>query len=402
MDEKIYFKDFFNLVKNNKIILSSIFLISIALMTTLSFILPKSFKSEFDLNIYSQYFNNTLISEVVPGISTTTEMTQTIESMMKEVLNDEFIDSLALELNFYPKNLDSLELAKRRSNFRDQLELYNNGGTTYHVGFITNDPQKAFWASQKILEAVKTYFIDSRLKTLEFAQETIIKKLESLSVSRSLGENNEGIGPASKNPDALQLELNKVDQEISLLRMQYNDKHPSVIKLQKRKYILLKILKDFPREKRVITKVKNETPLFLSGDKETAKQIAFKLYSNLNNLNIALDLERKNVGRYIAVTKSPQIPIMALFPKKRVFFSLGVAVGLVLSLLYLAFIEMTKKSRPSEAEALAITLSTSFLGTMPFISEERLFAKEPLLTFPDDEKNKKNNEVSTNSILIKH
>jgi capsular polysaccharide biosynthesis protein len=77
MKEKIYIKDFKRILNTHKSALLKIMGISILSFIVLSFILPKTYKSEFELNINPKYFKNALTADVIPEINSSTEMVQT-------------------------------------------------------------------------------------------------------------------------------------------------------------------------------------------------------------------------------------------------------------------------------------------------------------------------------------
>jgi uncharacterized protein involved in exopolysaccharide biosynthesis len=382
MKEKVYIRDFFETLRKYQKPLLIIMGVSLLSLVQLSFILPKSYKSEFELNIYSKYFNNGLIAELVPGVNSTPEMTQTVESMVKEVMNDKLIDDIGIKYKIYPSGQSNYELSKSRQLLRDQIEMFSGGGNSYHIGFIHSDPNLTFEVTKELLERVRNHFINTRIQTIEVAQQTILKKLESANVTSKFTGGSEGNGNniVSKNPTVLLGEINKIDQEISSLKLQFNANHPSIVKLEQRK----KTISGWLSEMNVTVSGKaNEAeekdtkfaPLLMSNDKETSKNITSKLYANFNNINIALDIERKSVATYIGVTLSPQLPTSPLFPKKRLFASLGFVVGLIFCFGYVFYKEVMRADPVVNAEFTAKDFNTKFFGVLPRINEENLMSK---------------------------
>lgn len=398
MKENVYIKDFIKLLFKYKKSLMIIMGISLLSLIQLSFILPKSYKSEFALNIYSKYFNNALISDLVPGVNSTPEMTQTVDSMVREVMNDEFIDEIGNKYNIYPKNIEGFELSRQRQMLRDQFEMFGAGGNAYQIGFIYKDPNVTYEVAKLVLERVRNHFINTRLKTIEIAQDTIQKKLESANVTDKFSGKS-GSNIISKNPTVLQAEINKIDLEISSLKMQFNANHPSIVALtQKRKTIagwLKEISASSPNDAGMPLNVDNGkanesvsdddeddsrfAPLLTSSDKETSKNITAKLYANFNNINIALDIERKSLESYIGVTHAPQYPTSVLFPKKRLFASLGFVLGLVFCFLYVFVKEVLRGDPLVNAEYTARDHHVKFFGVLPKIDEENLMTNKVLM-----------------------
>ncbi|MDO9181222.1 MAG: hypothetical protein Q7U04_02380 [Bacteriovorax sp.] len=389
MKEKIYIKDFISLLVFYKKPLLIIMTISVLCLVQLSFILPKTYRSEFELNIYSKYFKNALINDVIPGMNSIVEMTQTTDSMIKETLNDQFIDEIGNQFNIYEKNLNERDLSKAREKLRDRFELFSTGGQSYKVSFLYNDPTITFEVTKKVLEAVRGTFINTRIETIEFAKKTIQQKLESVNVTKQINDDSMSANAlASKNPDVLRSEIAKINSDLSALKMQFNINHPRILKLQQRKSTIENWLKDSTGEKSVVvtrntessdSKDNSDTPLLMSGDREISQNITAKLYAKFNDINIALDIERKSLPSYIGIIEAPQIPSSPLFPKKRLFASLGFMVGLVLCFGYVFFNEILQLSPSEKAKIMAQDLHGEYFGVMPHIGEVGLMTNKEII-----------------------
>ena len=55
-------------------------------------VLPKKYKSYFELTIYSKYFQSPLIGDFVPGMSESGDMKSQRESLIRQVLTPEYLD----------------------------------------------------------------------------------------------------------------------------------------------------------------------------------------------------------------------------------------------------------------------------------------------------------------------
>lgn len=388
MKDKVYLKDFFNLLIVHKKAIFIIMLTSLLCLVQLSFILPKTYKSEFEINIYSKYFKNALINDVIPGMNSIIEMTQTTDSMVKETLNDRLIDEIGYEYNIYSKKLNLNELSKARESLRSRFELFSTGGQSYKVAFSYSDPFTTFAITKKVLGAVKGTFINTRLETIQNARETIQKKLKTADVTKQISEDSISSNVlASKNPDALRTEIVNIDSDLNALKMEFNLHHPQITKLQHRKETIENWLKEIDSEnissgtKSLSSFDKNdysESPLLLSNDNQISQNITAKLYIKFNDINLALDIERKNLNGYIGVIVSPQLPTSPLFPKRRLFASLGFILGLVICFGYVLFIEILKLSSIDKAKLMAKNLNCEYFGIIPFISENGLMTNNEI------------------------
>lgn len=409
MKEKVYIKDFLSLLVFYKKPLAIIMVASILCLVQLSFILPKTYRSEFELNIYSKYFKNALISEVIPGMNSIAEMTQTTDSMVKETLNDEFIDSIGKEFKIYSENMTPQQLSKAREQLRDRFEMFSTGGQSYHVSFSHGDPIVTFEVTKKVLEAVRSTFINTRIETIENAKKTIQQKLESVNVTKQITDESISANAlASKNPNVLRSEILKINSDLSALKMQFNVHHPRIVKLEQRKATIenwLKEVEDDSTPSRAATqseegvKEYSDAPLLMAGDREISQTIAAKLYTKFNDINVALDIERKSLPGYIGVIVAPQIPSSPLFPKKRLFASLGFMIGLICCFGYVFYNEIMSLGPTEKARKMAKDLKGEYFGTMPHIEELSLMTNKTIIW--EEKKLLEDNSPSTRIALQK-
>lgn len=388
MKEKIYVRDFLSLLVFYKKPLAIIMTVSVLVLVQLSFILPKTYRSEFELNIYSKYFKNALIQDVIPGMNSIAEMTQTTDSMVKETLNDEFIDQIGNEFNIYGKNLSPEQLSKAREQLRNRFELFSTGGQSYKVSFSHGNPLVTFEVTKKVMDAVRNTFINSRLETIENAKKTIQQKLESVNVTKQITDDSISANAlASKNPDVLRSEIAKINSDLAALRMQFNTHHPRIVRLQQRKSTIENWLKEVESDERSDAKSDSkddsreysDAPLLMAGDREISQTIAAKLYTKFNDINVALDIERKSLPGYIGVIVAPQIPNSPLFPKKRLFASLGFMLGLIFCFAYVFYKEIMTLSPVEKSRLMAKDLKGEYFGSMPHIEEAGLMTNKAIV-----------------------
>lgn len=409
MEEKIYIKDLFKKLFQYKIAISAILVGATGFLITLSFLIPKTYRSEFEINIYSKYFKNGIISEVVPGVSSAKEMTDTIDSMIKEVMSDEYIDELAIEYKFYSDLRPSSELtthsdkynrAKERMLLRERFKYYSSGAQSYKVLFSDKDPLIALEITKKVLDKIKSTFVNERISTIELARKSLLKKLESINLTRKITDDEIASNAlASKNPQVLKSELLKIEQDMSSLLKQFNRNHPRIQRLENRKQTITNWLSEFNAMDSGEGEVEySEAPLIMSGDKEVASEIASKLYIKYNNLNIALEIERKNLNSYIGVIQRPQLPTSPIFPKKRIFASLGFVLGLALSFLYIFYKEVMVLRNDDYLLMLTEELKTTYFGHIGNEREESFLKVDQIQNLLG--KKKKNNESETTEINV--
>lgn len=385
MEEKVYIRDFINKLLKYKKPIGIIMGSCILFLVNLSFILPKSYRSDFEINIYSKYFKNNLISEVIPGMNSIVEMTQTIDSMIKEVMNDQFVDEIGYKYKIYSDSTDEYVRARERQILRSQFRMYSTGGQSYKITFSHSNPNVTYDVSKLVLEKVRNHFINTRIEMIEFAKKSILKKLESINVTKQMTDNEVASNAlASNNPSVLRSELEKIDQDISALKKQFNINHPRIIKLEERRATIQNWLSEFTSGE-MDGKDYSEAPLLMAGDSNVTNDIASNLYVKYNDVNIALDIEKKSLSSYIGVIEAPQIPTSPLFPKKRIFASLGLVLGLIISFLYIFYLEVMTINEIDHASLIANKLKAPFFGVWPKDTHLNIqFVNLPALPFRRD------------------
>src|SRR5690606_18403430 len=98
-----------------------------------------------------------LISEVIPDVYSIPEMRFAIDSMVKEAMSDEYIDSIGREFNIYSGTEDEREMTRERQFLRDRFSSYSTGGQSYQISFSYNDPYIAKAIAEKTLAKIKDH-----------------------------------------------------------------------------------------------------------------------------------------------------------------------------------------------------------------------------------------------------
>lgn len=375
--DKVYVQDFIKLLLKHKIALVIILLISVGSFFELSVLIPKRYKSDFEISIYPKYFKNPIINNIIPGVSSSLEMTQTIDANIKEVMNDAFMDELATKFGLYSLELSNIVLTKKREALRDQFKFYSTGAQSYRIDYFDANPERALAVSKFVLERVRGFFINSRIETIENVTKIMINRLESLSVTKKITGDELGDNVlASNNPAVLRSEVAKIDQDLSALRKQFNANHPRVLKLTQRKSTIVNWLKQIEgsenQEKDEESYGFSDAPLLMNSDESVANDISGKLYAKYHDINIALELEKKSLPSYIGVIKAPSLPLAPIWPKKRLFASVGFVIGLIICFFYVLMKEVVLLSVEEKLSMKAATLKGLVLGHVSGLNEEAL------------------------------
>lgn len=363
--DKVFIRDLFKIIYKNKFRIILICGIAVAFSIQLTNWIEKQYTSTFEINVYSKYFQNPLISEVIPDVYNIPEMRFAIDSMIKEAMNDDFIDGIGRDFNIYTATDDERELSKERQLLRDRFSSFSTGGQSYQISFSYKDPYIAKSITEKTLETVKGHIIDKRIKTIEMIKEIMVKRLNSFSATQKLNQQGSEKVLASKSPEALREELQKIENNLAALSKQYSENHPVILNLLERKETVNSWLKEFSFQ----NEFENiDITLGMTPDRLINEQLSSKFYTKYHDFNIALDIEKKSLESYIGLIKIPQLPTAPIWPKKRLFASLGFIIGLVMSFIVVFMSEVLMPSRDEKLRAEAKLLESMVLGTLPKVS----------------------------------
>lgn len=352
--------DIFRLIGKYKLQIGAITIVTLGFAISLSELMPKIYKSHFEINVYSKYFQNPLISEIVPGLYNIPEMRFTIDSMIKEAINDDYIDRLATEFKFYSMEEDEESVAKKRQYLRNQFKTYSTGGQSFKVSFEDSDAYRAKKISQMTLSRVKGHFINSRIETIETVKSIMLNRLQSLSASQKIGSSGTEKALASKSPKVLNAELNKIEASISALSKQYNMNHPKLIELKSRKKTIENWLKEFNEDLQNTGNV--DIAMAMPVDKEINGALTGKFFTKYHDFNMALDIEKKSLESYLGVIERPQLPTEPIWPKKRLFAILGFLLGITFAFIYVFVQEVISPRKVDLVKQESNTLEIPFLG----------------------------------------
>lgn len=364
--DKVFLRELVKIILSYKYKVALICLLSVAFCFQLTFWIEKQFTSTFEINVYSKYFQNPLISGVIPDVYNIPEMRFAIDSMVKEAISDDFIDELGVKYKLYSGTEDERERAKERQFLRDRLNYYSTGGQSYQISVSHSDPYIAKELAEKVLSQVKNHIINKRIRTIELVKEVMIKKLNSFNASQKFTQKGSEKALASKSPDVLKEELVKVNSSLAALSKQYSANHPIMLNLKQRQKTITSWLQEFDLSK---VDASADLSMSMTHDKVVSEQLSSKFYAKYHDFNIALEIEKKSLQNYIGLIKTPQLPTAPVWPKKRLFASLGFVLGLVISFIYVFFSQIIQPSRDESLASEAAELGTIVLGTLPKLTQ---------------------------------
>lgn len=363
--DKVYIRNLVYTIVAYKIRILIICLVCVGFSYQLTEWMPKKFTSTFEINVYNKYFQNPLISGVIPSLYNMPEMRSAIDSMVKEAISDDFIDEIGTTYKIYANNIDEKEQAKQRQLLRDSFAYFSTGGQTYSVTFGHSDPYVAKEIVEKTMKVVTAHIIDKRIKTIELVKEVMIQKLNAFNASQKFVQQGAEKAMASKSPEVLKEELVKITNSIEAMGKQYKESHPIIQNLKHRQDTINNWLSEYDLSKYSDAV---DLPMAMSHDKVVSEQLSSKFYTKYHDFNIALEIEKRSLDFYIGIIRRPQLPTFPIFPKKRLFVSLGFILGLVLSFLYVYVSEVIVPGRDEKLQMESAALNAPILGVLGKVS----------------------------------
>ena len=367
--DKVIVRDLFVLLKKYFFQVTVVVLMAAGFSVMLTQFMPKKYRVDFELNVYSKYFQNPLISGIIPGVYSVPEMRFAIDSMVKEAINDVFIDKIGNDYNIYSDTTVPKQMATERQFLRNRFSYYSTGGQGYKISFVHTDPIIGKEIAEKTLKLVKGHFIQTRINQIEMVKEVMVRKLQSFNATQNVNKKGADNALLSKNPKVLNAELSKLNKNLQALKKQYKDNHPKIFKLKQKRLTIKGWLKEFSNNDAKQIKANEydviDTSLAISSDRAITEKISSRFYTKYHDFNIALEIEKRSLESYIGITKNPQLPTYPISPKRKLFASVGFLLGLVFSFIYVFFKEFIV---PSKIERIALeekNFNALFLGTLP-------------------------------------
>lgn len=370
MNEQIHFDDLVRIVKNkrNQIIFTVIICTTTFLLA--SFILPKKYKSFGVLNVYTKYFKNPLVGEVITELQNTDEIKNNLESLIYEAIDDDFINKMAERYNLYQSN-NQIKINAERELLRQKFQITALGHQSFQLGFLHSDPVVAKEVAQAILHEVIGSLVKHRKKQISDIKESIRKRIEVMNFGQGKFTNP----LASEKPEILARDLIRIRSEIKALRHQFSDTHPQIQELMAKEKIVSKWLANSPlkpgdAEVDPTINERDQMPIISGDSKGAMNEISKDLLIKYNYLNIISELENTDLPDYIGIIQYPQIPPSPIFPNKSLFLIFGLLIGIVLSAIIILFEDYVLGGNIPIQIRISQKLKIAYLGKLPVLNPD--------------------------------
>ncbi|MBL7716933.1 MAG: hypothetical protein JNL01_15825 [Bdellovibrionales bacterium] len=325
-----------------------------------TYLFEKRYQSRAVLNIPAAYFQVPLVGDLVPAAHDPNEYRSQREALLRVALSNEFLEELGEKFGYflYPKG-DPYRTVEREYLLK-RIEYVGIGSNNYMISVGARTAENSYNLTKMVLERMISTLVEERLARLTRARTAIQNNLNQLKMEMS----RSGLSKAANSNDAPE-SLEVEEARLMSLQNQYTEQHPNVVR-QKQKVERLRAEKaSADRKERASAKTKVPGENSISGSHRALLDMHDELLKKLNLLNIVIDMEKSmETYTYLPVIEDPSIPAIATFPKKRVFAGIGFALGLVLAVLLILFLELKKGTFANPTIATQV-FDAPFLGSLP-------------------------------------
>lgn len=356
------FSDIYKLVNDHKKSTILIFVITFATIAVIPKFLKKRYKSTGIVNVYSSYFKNPMVREIMPELHAQDEIRYNVFALIKNSINDEYIDSMAKEFQLYKYPIGSPRQQEERLLIRNKsFDIITLGPQTFSISFINSDPIKAKNVAKKTVDHIVDSLVKNRRESIKELMSAMKKRIELLNLANEVSSTP----IVSKSPEVLQEEFLKINKSLEALSEEYSNEHPIVQNLLARKAIIERWMQNDN-----IGQIENEKiPVLGKNSKTVINDLLKDFLKKYNYLRVAYDVEKSGTPEYLSIGQRPSVPADPFFPKNIIFYAAGLVLASMLSLLNLLIRQMLKETTESIAKKLEEQLGGKFLGVLPVMNE---------------------------------
>jgi uncharacterized protein involved in exopolysaccharide biosynthesis len=363
---------FITIIRKRAGLFGSVVLVTVLCFSVCYLILPKKFKSSSQLTIYSQYFQNPLIRDFVSEQYDPTEMKSQREAVLRQSIDDTFIDEVASKFDLYRTDASNPRRSVEREALRKRFEIYTLNSDTFQLSFTANNAQAAQDVANMMLKQVTDTLVGQRRKSLTNVRDAIRARMEAMVLFKSEGPG--GISYSSRAQ--LEAQIADLNARIHSLLTQYTDRHPKIVRLRARVEELEGFLKAFADSQagQAQNLAAHMSPDALANAEVEpgSKEIYQDLLKKYNYLNVALDMEQASGVNYYAVISEPTYPNGPFAPNLFNLVTYGLGAGLLLALfvlLYDEYVAFNGVPLAQDQTAMVSGRGVPILGSMPVLNQ---------------------------------
>lgn len=291
-------------------------------------VMPRKYKVQTVIGIQTQYFQVPLIRDFMPETWDGSELKSQREAIIRRALSFNYLKELAAKHNLFkganPEDLSTYELQELSKRF----EVIPAGSSSFIVSFFARDPEMGYRVIRDSITHIRAMLAEERLAVLMKLHDAIRERLESLSFGKAA--NNSPI--MANRPDLVKGEMDKIEEEIRVLKTTYSDKHPRIAELTKRYGELSAWMKLNP-EVKVPTSMPRAANFSSAKVDEGSKELFQDLLKKFHYLEVVIFMDQQNQNAYLTLLQEPFVPKSPVWPKLPILMIWGVAMGFLVGTL---------------------------------------------------------------------
>ena len=353
--------DIFEIVKRQRYVIVVSFLVTVAGVTGLKFVVPKTFQGEAAFHIGVNYFHDPLINDLVSQTQDPGELRSEREKIIQSSLGTEFLNRTGEKLKMFSTAASDPARSVELAWMDKSMDVFPLTATQFRVSYKSNNPEIANEIVKAALTAIRERMYQDRIATLQ--QLSSVLETE---IART--ENGEHRPVAAADPNSTKSRISEVQKRIDDLRRTYSEQHPSIAALKNELADLQAAGNRGSLGGSNLTKkgifgasAANAPPATIKDDLTKQKHL----------VNIALEMEQKDpqMNNYLTVTKEPEVPRVPIFPKLRMFLLFGLVAGVLVSTLLAALREFYQREE-LQADDFAKRINAPVFGTIIIYPEK--------------------------------
>lgn len=316
-----------NLMKKYSLQILAIIGLFVGVALTAAFTIKPRYKVISVISISPSYFQNSLMREFLSEVYDPSELRSQRMSIMSAALDKKFLDEIAVLDGVDITNETSAQAAERRMITLSTIEIISTQASDFQISVISHDRQKAMALNQKIIENIKVVLKEKRMNMLTNLRSAVAAQIETMSPSIDI--------PVSHEAQLSRME--NIQLQIADLKERFSNQHPQVVALEKQ---LLAYKKMAGRKLNPSDSIENYSIKDNSTGKVNFNTVYDDLIRKLRYINIVMAADASPQPSYFSIVRSPEWPLGAIWPKKTLFLIWSLLLGILTSLIYVAFAEI--------------------------------------------------------------
>jgi uncharacterized protein involved in exopolysaccharide biosynthesis len=304
------------IMRNQKVTVAVVFVLSTALFSGAILVLPKSYQSIAVFNLYSDYVRMPVAGDYAPDNMDPTDIRSEKDSTIMEAMKDDSLEKIALSSHI-PWNGERSVLLQR---FREQIVLTSLNRTSYQLMFSGKTPAEARTVNEKLLAEIEQTLKNRRLDRLSDIRLQLQRKRHEIEESLLGGD----VALASERSELRELEIARAQERLAVLRKKLTSEHPQIVALEQQ---ILRLQEGkAPRKPEVPTEADK---LRVNYRNQSLEANRASLTARIDAIDVTMSLENASTP-YFSVIRHPTLPVRHKGPS-RIFMLAWAFIGGVVS-----------------------------------------------------------------------